>query len=448
MGWLQMSKQELRRVEVLTEVLAGSRTTESAAGVLSVSLRQAQRLVARYRDGGGGALIHKSRGRPASNKLASGVRELVLELVRQNYRDFGPTLAAEVLLELHGIEGSRETLRKWMVEAGVWLSRKQRRSFHQPRLRRESLGELVQIDGSQHRWFEQRGEPCTLLVFIDDATSRLMQLRFVASESTGSYFEALQGYLATHGCPVAFYSDKHSVFRINRDAQGGSGMTQFGRALAELNIEIICANSSQAKGRVERANRTLQDRLVKELRLENVCDIETGNSFLPGFLERFNDRFALHAAKPENLHRPLNVKANRLTDILCHREQRYVSDQLTMSYDRKQIILERNELSEGLAGKYVDLYEFPDGTLEVRSNGRSLPYRLFSKDQRVSHTAVVENKRLSHALTIIKAQQYLKREPKVQTNSEKIGYKKNPRQLYGPNYKPKNAAAPAVEMTA
>ena len=155
MGWLQMSKQELRRVEVLTEVLAGSRTTESAAGVLGVSLRQAQRLVARYRDGGGGALIHKSRGRPASNKLGSGVRELVLELVRQNYRDFGPTLAAEVLLERHGVEVSRETLRKWMVEAGVWLSRKQRRSFHQPRLRRESLGELVQIDGSEHRWFEE-----------------------------------------------------------------------------------------------------------------------------------------------------------------------------------------------------------------------------------------------------------------------------------------------------
>ena len=448
MGWLQMSKQELRRVEVLTEVLAGSRTTESAAGVLGVSLRQAQRLVARYRDGGGGALIHKSRGRPASNKLASGVRELVLELVRQNYRDFGPTLAAEVLLERHGIEVSRETLRKWMVEADVWLSRKQRRSFHQPRLRRESYGELIQIDGSKHRWFEDRGESCTLLVFIDDATSKLMQLRFVPSESTGSYFEALQGYLAPHGCPVAFYSDKHSVFRINRDAQGGSGMTQFGRALAELNIEIICANSSQAKGRVERANRTLQDRLVKELRLENVCDMDTGNAFLPGFLKRFNERFALHAAKPENLHRALNVKTDRLNDILCHREQRYVSDQLTMSYDRKQIILERNELSEGLGGKYVDLYEFPDGMLEVRAKGRTLPYRLFSKDQRVSHTAVVENKRLSHALTIIKAQQDVKREPKVQTSSQKIGYKKNPRQLYGPNYKPKSAAAPAVEMTA
>jgi hypothetical protein len=165
------------------------------------------------------------------------------------------------------LDSNRERLRQ-LVADGLWLSRKQRRSFHQPRMRRESYGELIQIDGSDHRWFEQRGEPCTLLVFIDDATSKLMHLRFVPSESTDSYFSALQGYLNDHGCPVAFYSDKHTVFRVNRpDAKGGSGMTQFGRALAELNIEILCANSSQAKGRVERANRTLQDRLVKELSL-------------------------------------------------------------------------------------------------------------------------------------------------------------------------------------
>src|SRR5271155_5617112 len=265
-----MSKRDLQRIEVLTEVIAGRRTTESAAAVLYLSVRQTQRLLTRYRDGGGAALIHGARGRPASNSLSAGVRDYVLELVRQNYRDFGPTLAAEVLLERNGIEVSRETLRKWMVEDGLWLSRKQRRSFHQPRLRRESYGELIQIDGSDHRWFEERGAACSLLVFIDDATGKLMQLRFVPSESTSSYFDCLRGYLDAHGCPVAFYSDKHTVFRINRDAKGGAGMTQFGRALAELNIEIICANSSQAKGRVERVNRTLQDRLVKELRLDDV----------------------------------------------------------------------------------------------------------------------------------------------------------------------------------
>ena len=434
MGLVAMSLKDLQRVEVLTEVLGGRRTAGSAAAVLGLSVRQTHRLLVRYGDGGGGALIHQARGRTSNNQLDPGVREYVLELIRRQYRDFGPTLAAEALLERHGITIGRETVRKWMVGDGLWLSRRQRRTFHQPRLRRESYGELVQIDGSQHRWFEDRDEPCTLLVFIDDATSKLMQLRFVPSESTSSYFEALSGYLQSHGCPVAFYSDKHSVFRMNRDAAGGQGMTQFGRALAELNIEILCANSSQAKGRVERANRTLQDRLVKELRLAEVTGIEAGNAFLPTFVERFNQRFSVGASRPENLHRTLNVPASRLTEILCHREKRYVGAQLTMSYDRKQIILDRNEVTEELAGKYVELYDFPDRPLELRWKGVSLPYRVFSKDQRVSHTAIVENKRLSHALSLVKAQQDLKHETKVLTNSEKTGYKKRPRQVYGPNY--------------
>lgn len=447
MGWVQMSKKDLQRIEVLSEVLAGRRTTESAAGMLNVSLRQTQRLLARYEDGGGAALIHKARGRPATNTINVGVRDYVLKLVRDNYRDFGPTLASEALLERHGVEVSRETLRKWMTEAGLWLSRRQRRTFHRPRLRRESYGELVQIDGSQHRWFEDRAEPCTLLVFIDDATSQLMQLRFVPSESTSSYFEALQGYLQTHGCPVAFYSDKHSVFRMNRDAAGGQGMTQFGRALAELNIEILCANSSQAKGRVERANRTLQDRLVKELRLSQISSVEAGNDFLPAFMERFNQRFAVVPAKSDDLHRKVHLPTSRLTDILCHREQRYLSAQLSFHYDRRQIILERSKTSEELAGKYVDLYDYTDGQLEVRWKGISLPYRVFAKDKRVTQTAIVENKRLGHALSLVKAQQDLERETKVLTNSEKDGYKRRPRQVYGPDFIEKPLASKAVEMT-
>ena len=430
-----MSAGELQRIEVLTEILAGRRDVVSGASVLAMSVRQMHRLLARYRDGGGGALVHKARGRSSNNQLGAGVREYAMELVRLSYRDFGPTLATEALLERHGIRVGRETVRKWMVADGLWLSRKQRRTFHQPRLRRECVGELVQIDGSEHRWFEHRGDPCTLLVFIDDATSRLMQLRFVSSESTESYFKALEGYLEAYGCPVAFYSDKHSVFRVNKpDAKGGSGMTQFGRALAELNIEILCANSSQAKGRVERANRTLQDRLVKELRLADVSTIEAGNVFLPAFIASFNDRFAVRATKHDDLHRKLGIAASRISDILCHREQRYVGAQLTLSYDRKQIILERNELSEELGGQYVELYDFPDRPLEVRWKGHSLPYRVFAKDQRVSHTAIVENKRLGHVLRKVKAQQDTHQAPEVQTNSSKGGYQKRGRRLYGPDY--------------
>ena len=291
-------------------------------------------------------------------------------------------------------------------------------------MRREAFGELIQIDGSDHRWFENRADACTLLVFIDDATSRLVQLRFVLSESTDSYLSAVHAYVVAFGCPVAFYSDKHTVFRINRsNSPGGTGMTQFGRALAELNIEIICANSSQAKGRVERVNRTLQDRLVKELRLANVSDIDAGNAFLPSFMIAHNERFAVTPVLSDDMHRPLSVPQDKLTDILCHREQRYVGSQLTLSYDRKRIILERNATSEELGGKYVDVYDFPDGRLEVRSKGLLLPYSVFSKDQRVSHTAIVENKRLGHTLALIKAQQDSHFEAKVKTNSEKDSIK-------------------------
>ncbi len=449
MGWVLMSERDVRRIGILSEVLSSRRTVASAAIVLAITARQVNRLLIRFRKDGGGGLVHRGRGQSSNHSVSAGVREYVVELVKTKYADFGPTLATEVLLAKHAVKVGRETLRTWMMAEGLWQSRKQRRSFHQPRLRRESYGELIQIDGSDHRWFEQRGEPCTLLVFIDDATSKLMQLRFVASESTDAYFEALNGYLAEHGCPVAFYSDKHTVFRVNRpDAKGGSGMTQFGRALAELNIEIICANSSQAKGRVERANRTLQDRLVKELRLENVCNMDAGNAFLPGFMKRFNEKFSIPAAKAQDVHRRLNVQAPHLADILCHREQRHVSQQLSVAYDRKQIILERNEVADGLAGQYVDLYDFSDRPLEVRWKGHLLPYRVFSKDQRVSHTAIVENKRLGHALAIIKAQQDMKDQPKIKTNSEKTGYKKTPRQLYGPDYKAETVAPQAVEMPA
>jgi hypothetical protein len=180
---------------------------------------------------------------------------------------------------------------------------------------------------------------------------------------------------------------------------------------------------------VERANRTLQDRLVKELRLDGISDMDAGNSFLSGFVERFNERFAVRAAKPENLHRQMNVAPSRLSDILCHREQRYVGVQLSFHYDRKQIILERSDISENLGGQYVELYDFADRPLEVRWKGLLLPYRVFSKDQRVSHTAIVENKRLGHALALVKAQQDLRYTTRVMTNSEKTGYRKRTRMV-------------------
>jgi Helix-turn-helix domain len=432
LGWVTMSERDLQRIEVLAEVIAQRRTVAAAAAVLGLSVRQVHRLLRSYRRGGAAAIVHQARGRPSNNRIRDDARAEATELVRRAYADFGPTLAAEMLAEKHALTVSRETLRGWMLDAGLWRSRQQRRQLHQPRLRREALGELVQIDGSEHRWFEDRADPCSLLVFIDDATGRLMQLRFVPSESAFAYFEALQGYLEAHGCPVAFYSDKHSVFRVARkDAKGGHGMTQFGRALAELNIEILCANSSQAKGRVERVNRTLQDRLVKDLRLARISSIEAGNAFLPGFMARFNARFAVAPARPNDLHRPLNMAPDRLRSILCHRERRHVGQQLTLSYERKRIMLEQTDVTIGLAGQYVDTYAFADGRLEVRWNGMSLPYQAFDKDQRVSHAAIVENKRLGEVLACIKSQQELRSPPRLKTNSERIGYQKTGRKPPG-----------------
>ena len=207
MGWILMSERELNRIEVLSQVTQGRMTAVTAAHVLGLSRRQVHRLLKRFQADGPAAIRHKARGRRSNNRIDPAVRAFAVTLVKESYADFGPTFAAEKLAEDRGLKVSRETLRKWMQDAGLWLSRKQRRTFHQPRLRRECRGELVQIDGSDHHWFEDRGPACTLLVFIDDATSTLMHLEFVPSESTFSYFGALETYLSNHGRPVAFYSD-------------------------------------------------------------------------------------------------------------------------------------------------------------------------------------------------------------------------------------------------
>ncbi len=447
MGWVMMSERDLNHIEIISQIVDGRLNAERAANLLALTKRQVFRLLRRFREDGPSALGHKARGRPPNNKIHDAKRTYAMDLVREKYHDFGPTMAAEMLEEHHGFKVSRETLRQWMQADGLWLSRKQRRTFHQPRLRRECYGELIQIDGSDHHWFEDRGPACTLLVFIDDATSKLMQLRFVKSESTFSYFDALEGYLHDHGRPVAFYSDKYSVFRVpNQAAKSGHGMTQFGRALNELNIEILCANSSQAEGRVERANRTLQDRLLKELRLAGISDMEAGNAFLPCFMQRFNEKFSKAAYRSDDLHRRLNFEPDKLRELLCFRDERYVSGQLAFSYNRKRIILKETEIARGLPGKYVDSYEFADGRLEFRWKGISLPFTMFDKDQRVTHAAITDNKHLSAVLEHIKIEQDKAPPKKRRAGKQRTRYdlKDTPRKLRKTNieklYEAKRAA--------
>jgi hypothetical protein len=406
-----MSDGELSRLEVLRDMDQRRLTTEAAAQLLGLERRQAFRLLKAYRSEGATGLISKRRGRPSNRRKPEELRDKALAIIREQYWDFGPTLAAEKLREGHGIALGRETLRLWMIAAGIWADRKQRRKpVHQPRHRRECVGELVQVDGCEHWWFEDRGPQCTLLVFIDDATSRLMQLQFVESESTFSYFHATRAYLEAWGKPVAFYSDKHGVFRVNHPgALGGDGMTQFGRTLDALNIDIICANSSQAKGRGERAHKTLQDRLVKELRLAGVRTLAEGNALLPAFMTDYNARFAKPPVNSKDLHRSLRA-GDDLEDAFAWKEERTLSQALTLQYDKVIFILEPSELAKAAIGKRVTVVDYPDGRLAIRYKGVALAYRTFDKIRQVDQGAIADNKQLGSVLAMIRDEQ-LRREP-------------------------------------
>jgi hypothetical protein len=351
--------------------------------------------------------VSRQRGRPNNHRLPSALQEQALALVRERYVGFGPTLAQEKLSELDGVHVGRETLRKWMAAAGLWVSRRERLPLvHQLRHRRSCLGELVQIDGSDHEWFEERGPRCSLLVYVDDATSRLMELRFVTVESAFDYFASTRSYLARHGRPAAFYSDKHSIFRVAREHAAGrsKGMTQFGRALAELNIDIICANSPQAKGRVERMNQTLQDRLVKELRLRGISTAEAGNTFLPEFMDDYNNRFACAPRNACDAHRPLRGDED-LERIFSWQEDRQMTRNLTVHFKRSAYLVTANPETLPLGGKPVRVHEWEDGRVEIRCNGQTLPYTVYDKNPQVSQGAVVENKRLDAVLAFIQAGQ-------------------------------------------
>jgi transposase len=272
--FLAMSEGELTRLEVIQQVQRKTLKQREAAELLSLTRRQVIRLCKLYQGSGAAGLISKRRGAPANNRLPEKTVKKALQLLHKRYHDFGPTLAHEKLT-IEGVSLSVEAVRQLMIAEGLWQVRRAPRPvIHQLRERRARVGELIQIDGSPHDWFEGRAPQCTLLVFVDDATSQLMHLQFVKAETTFTYFAAVRAYLTEFGKPLAFYSDKFSVFRVNLpNALSGTGLTQFGRGMKELQIQLICAHSPQAKGRVERANQTLQDRLTKELRLRRLSSV-------------------------------------------------------------------------------------------------------------------------------------------------------------------------------
>ena len=400
---ITMSQKELHRLELIQQVRGRSLTVVEAAALLGLSRSQVHRLLQAYDLAGADGLVSKKRGRASNRRHSEDFRNLVLDLVREHYVDFGPTLAAEKLIERHRIAVSKETLRQWMMEAGIWMARRERKKrIFQPRGRRDCFGELVQIDGSHHWWFENRGPKCALLVYIDDATGKLLHLRFAGSENTFDYLHATKAYLQQWGKPIAFYSDKHGVFRTTHASKKDrtSGLTQFGRALYELNIDIICANTPQAKGRVERANQTLQDRLVKELRLRGIDTIAAANAYAPEFMADFNRRFGKAPRNPKDMHRPFAAHEN-LDGAMCRKEIRKLSQSLTLRYDKVVFILDPTDLATALAGKKVIVCDYPDGRLEVTHEGTSLPYRTFDTLRSVHRCEVVENKRLDDMLAVV-----------------------------------------------
>lgn len=405
-GLLTMSNGEINRLSVIQRLLERRLTQKQASEQLGITTRQLRRLINRYRSDGPVGLVSRKRGGVGNRSTLMTTKNAVLTSIREHYSDFGPTLIVEKLWEHHQITISRETVRRWMMDAGMWSDRRASRTrAYQPRYRRDCFGELIQIDGSEHAWFEDRGPKCCLLVYIDDATSRLVELRFCPSESTLDYMHSTRRYLEHHGKPVAFYSDKHTVFRVSkRDAKSGTGLTQFGRALHDLNIDIIYANSSQAKGRVERMNQTLQDRLVKELRLEGISTIEDGNVFLPGYMDVLNDKFAKEPLNPTDLHRPLTEMDN-LEDALCWQRQCTVSNSLTIQYDLVMYLLEPGDFTNDLRRKQVTVFDYPDGTIAIRYDGVSLPYSAFDKVGKVKQADIVSNKRLGAVLAFAKEKQ-------------------------------------------
>lgn len=395
--------KEINRLKILQDVIDRNLRPGQAAEMLGITPRHCSRLLKRYRQSGPLGMNNQSRGRTGNRLLPASLTDQALNIIRERYADFGPTMAREKLAENHGIVLGKETLRRLMIKTGLWVPRKQRApKIQQPRYRRACCGELIQIEGCDHHWFENRAPACTALVYVDDATSRLMQLRFVKSESTFTYFEATRGYLEKHGKPLALYSDKASVFRINnKNATGGDGYTQFGRAMHELNIQTICANTSSAKGRVERAHLTLQDRLVKELRLRGISSVNAANDFADEFMTDYNRRFGKAPRHDFDVHRPLETDDD-LTAFFTWREPRRVSKSLTVQYDKVLYLIEDNELSRRAIGKYIEVWHYPDGRKELRLDGVVLPYSTYDRLQEIDQGAIVDNKRLGRTLEFIK----------------------------------------------
>jgi hypothetical protein len=409
---VQMSLKESDRYAVIQQVIERAMAQSDAAMWLNISVRQVKRLVRAIRQDGAQGAVSKRWGIPSNRRISQAICDRFVGLVRDNYSDFGPTLACEYLTVQHGYTGSAETLRTWMMEAGLWKAKRSRvRRIHSPRERRSRLGELVQIDGSPHAWFEDRAPKSCLIAFIDDATGELMQACFYPVESTNAYLHSLQCYVSAHGRPLALYSDRHSIF-TKHDPEDPTP-TQFERAVGELNIESILAYSPQAKGRVERVFQTLQDRLVKALRLAKISTIEAANAWLPKYLVQHNTRFKRVPADPENAHRVYAGDIQDLARICAHHYERRLSKTLTCQFmGRLLVVITRPEQPRyALRAQTVKVIEHVGGKLDLLWGSEALPFKAFERHQHLSATRVADDKLLNARVddVIVKEAQRLRK---------------------------------------
>jgi len=399
-----MSVKEAGRLAVVRQVLDGQLKQALAAQKLGLTVRQVKRLCRRVREQGDAGVISMRRGQRSNRKIDDAVREQVLGLMRQRYSDFGPELAREHLAAEHGFAHSTETLRGWMIQAGLWTAKKRRaKRVHSPRERRACLGELVQIDGSHHDWFEGRAPKCCLIAFIDDATGRVLGGRFEPTETTEGYLGVLQRYVSAHGAPLALYSDRHSIF-TKHDSEDPDP-TQFERALLQLGIESICAHSPQAKGRVERLFQTLQDRLCKAMRLGNINSLEQANAWLGGYLEEHNVRFAVAARESADMHRRWERSAHELARVCALHHQRQMSRQGSCRFEGAILQIEANQTHAPAASAKVDIVQFADGSLELSWRGQVLRHRAYGLHEHLGRSKAADDKTLDARVDALRAKE-------------------------------------------
>ena len=368
-----MSRKEINQIPVF-ERLKNKEISQVTAGVmLRLTPRQISNKLKRYLQFGAAGLAHKRRGAKGNRAWSENIREEALALIREHYADFGPTFAAEKLQQNHAITINRESLRGAMIQAGMWHGKKRKSVHRQRRERKLMIGVMIQLDGSDHDWFEGRGPRCTLLVFIDDATSTIVWAEFVTGESVQCLMQASYHYFKKHGLPLSFYVDRASVFRVNTNNPDNLKITQYKRAMNELDIELKFARTPQAKGRVERVHRTLQDRLVKEMRLAGISDMDAANRFLhTRYLDEHNAKFFVPAANSADGHRPVN--GVDLSHILCIKSVRVVTNDFTVSYKNNILQVVRTPNVILRSTDRITVLELLDQTIVLKFKGRPLSF--------------------------------------------------------------------------